>query len=220
MIELINGNCKDFDPRDITDKPICIVTDPPFNVGYKYKSYKDNLNEDEYYTLLCSALLNGETPFVVVHYPEALHKLTFRIGVFPERICSWVYNSNTQRQHRDVAFYNVTPDFKKVIQPYKNQNDKRIKARIERGILGAKLYDWWNVNQVKNVSKIKRNHPCQMPLEVMTNIIGILPDEYVIYDPSMGSGTTGMACTKLGRDFICCEIDNDYFRICEEVLTC
>ena len=84
---------------------------------------------------------------------------------------------------------------------------------MEAGKTGTDLYDWWFVNQVKNVSKEKTSHPCQMPLEVMKNIIGIIPKEYIIFDPFMGSGTTGVACDELGRDFIGCEIDEDYFDI-------
>ena len=75
------------------------------------------------------------------------------------------------------------------------------------------MYDWWNINQVKNVSKEKTEHPCQMPLEVMKNIVGILPEEYIIVDPFMGSGTTGVACKELNRDFIGIEIDKKYFDI-------
>ena len=49
----------------------------------------------------------------------------------------------------------------KLLRKYKNLNDKRIKARIAAGKTGAKLYDWWEINQVKNVSKEKTEHPCQ-----------------------------------------------------------
>ena len=52
-----------------------------------------------------------------------------------------------------------------------------------------------------------------MPLEVMKNIIGILPKDAIIVDPFMGSGTTGVACKELGRDFIGIELDEDYFNI-------
>lgn len=55
-----------------------------------------------------------------------------------------------------------------------------------------------------------------MPLEVMKNIIGILPEEYIIFDPFMGSGTTGVACKELNREFIGCEIDEDYFNLEKE----
>ena len=33
------------------------------------------------------------------------------------------------------------------------------KKDIIEGKTGAKLYDWWNINQVKNVSKEKTKHP-------------------------------------------------------------
>jgi DNA modification methylase len=37
-----------------------------------------------------------------------------------------------------------------------------------------------------------------------------------IFDPFMGSGTTGVACVQLGRNFIGCEIDPKYFAIAEK----
>lgn len=206
------GDCRDvlFQVISECNNPI-IVSDPPFNIGYKYDKYKDKMNDDDYYTFMGEVF--GMCPSVIIHYPESLYKIAFQIGMFPERVVSWVYNSNTAKQHRDIAFFGVKPNFNKVRQPYKNPNDKRIQKRIAEGKIGAKLYDWWNINQVKNVSKVKTNHPCQMPLEVMTNIIGILPDDVTIIDPFMGSGTTGVACKKLGRDFIGIEMSQDYFDI-------
>ena len=86
---------------------------------------------------------------------------------------------------------------------------------------GGRLYDWWNVNQVKNTSAEKTAHPCQMPLEVMKRIIGILPDGITILDPFMGSGTTGVAVAELNvggcdRNFIGIELDDSYFKIAEK----
>lgn len=175
------------------------------------------MDEDSYFEML--DFFFKEYPSVVIHYPEQLYKLSFQIGKFPEKVISWVYNSNTGKQHRDIAFFDVKPDMSKVRQPYKNLNDKRIKQRIANGCTGAKLYDWWNINQVKNVSKEKTEHPCQMPLKVMENIIGILPDDCIIVDPFMGSGTTGVAVKTMNekqgvdRNFIGIEIDEKYFNI-------
>ena len=175
------------------------------------------MDEDSYFEML--DFFFKEYPSVVIHYPEQLYKLSFQIGKFPEKVISWVYNSNTGKQHRDIAFFDVKPDMSKVRQPYKNLNDKRIKQRIANGCSGAKLYDWWNINQVKNVSKEKTEHPCQMPLKVMENIIGILPDDCIIVDPFMGSGTTGVAVKTMNekqgvdRNFIGIEIDEKYFNI-------
>lgn len=218
MIRIFNENCLDLIGsqyfEDLTKgRKVCIVADPPFNVGYKYNEYKDNMEDDDYYSFLGDVLTTHGFPFVVIHYPEAIYKISFQTGLFPERVVSWVYNSNTARQHRDVAFFGIKPDFNLIRQPYKNPSDKRIAARIANGEEGSRLYDWWEVNQTKNVSKVRGGvtHPCVMPTEVMRRIVGILPTDCVIFDPFMGSGTTGIACRILGRDFIGCEIDETYF---------
>lgn len=192
-----------------------IVTDPPFNIGYHYNKYHDRMPESDYYDWL--AEITCKTSSVVILYPESLHKLSIAKNEAPERVVSWVYNSNTAKQHRDIAFYGINPDFSRVKQPYKNPNDKRIKKRIAEG-KGARLYDWWNINQVKNTSKEKTAHPCQMPLEVMLNIIGILPDNIGVIDPFVGSGTTGAACAELGIPFEGYDIDETYCEIARERL--
>lgn len=220
MIQIINGDCLNELPKIIKtyqqSRNMIIVSDPPFNVKYHYRSYKDNMDEDAYYDFLSSVF--NTLPFVIIHYPENIYKLASRIGKVPDKVISWVYNSNTAKQHRDIAFFDVKPDLNKVKQPYKNPNDKRIQKRISEGKTGCRLYDWWNVNQVKNVSTDKVDHPCQMPLEVMSNIIGILPEDTIIVDPFCGSGTTGLACQKLGRDFIGIELDAYYCELAKKRL--
>lgn len=214
-MRIYNGDCLNILPEIISSHPNAIlVADPPFNIGYHYGKYKDRMPESEYYKMLREVFC--QSPSVIIHYPEAICRLAIEMGKAPERIVSWVYNSNTARQHRDIAFFDIKPDFNAVRQPYKNPNDKRIKERIARGLTGCKLYDWWEVNQVKNVGKEKTAHPCQMPLKVMENIIGILPKDAVIIDPFMGSGTTGVAAVKLGRDFIGIEMDPEYFEIAKK----
>lgn len=214
MIKLINDDARTYiKSGGLKDKKFIVITDPPYNLNYHYNSYDDNLPEQKYYEMLKSVLYSENNPFVVIHYPESIYKIAFHCGLFPLRIISWVYNSNTPRQHRDIAFFNITPDFAKISQPYKNLNDKRIQERLANGIDGGKLYDWWEINQVKNISGDKYDHPCQIPYEVMRRIVGILPDDYVVVDPFMGTGTTGVACKELGRDFIGIEIDDKYYKI-------
>lgn len=212
MIDLRCGDCLEILPTINVENAV-IVTDPPFNVGYHYATYKDKMEDEKYFELLKTIFSYSNNRFVCIHYPETLYRLAVEIGIAPQKVVSWVYNSNTAKQHRDIAFWGVKPDFRKVTQPYKNPADKRIKERIARGILGGRLYDWWNINQVKNVSKKDNSHPCVMPLEVMKNIIGILPDGVTVIDPFMGSGTTGVACAELGVDFVGIELDPTYFDI-------
>ena len=213
--EIVNGDCTLLIDKYINKNTI-IVTDPPFNIGYHYKGYNDNKDDIEYLSIISNIL--KKAPTVLVHYPEDIVKISVYTNIVPNRIISWVYNSNTRRQHRDIAFYGIDPDFSKVKQPYKNPNDKRIQKLIANGSQGTNLYDWWNVNQVKNVSKEKTSHPCQMPLEVMDRIIKILPDNITVVDPFCGSGTTGVACVKNNIDFVGIEIVEEYAKIANERL--
>jgi site-specific DNA-methyltransferase (adenine-specific) len=219
MIELINGDCWIELPKIYSryqDRNIILVSDPPFNIGYHYDFYQDNMDEFQYYSYM--GKIFREHPCVIIHYPENMYKLADAMGTFPLKLITWVYNSNTAKQHRDIAFFKIKPDMNKVRQPYKNPNDKRIIKYINEGQTGAKLYDWWEINQVKNVSKEKTSHPCQTPLEVMKRIIGVLPENSLIIDPFMGSGTTGVACMELQRDFIGIDIDKKYVNIAIERL--
>lgn len=58
-----------------------------------------------------------------------------------------------------------------------------------------------------------KQHPTQKPLPLMRWCLGFLPNAQTILDPFMGSGTTGVACAKLGRKFIGIEICEQYFDI-------
>lgn len=53
------------------------------------------------------------------------------------------------------------------------------------------------------------SHPTEKPVQLMWHVARWT--DGVVLDPFMGSGTTGVACVKLGRRFIGIEIDPGYF---------
>jgi DNA modification methylase len=58
------------------------------------------------------------------------------------------------------------------------------------------------------------DHPCPKPISVWVKFIARFSRlGEIVVDPFMGSGTTGVACAKLGRKFIGIEIDPGYFDI-------
>ena len=65
----------------------------------------------------------------------------------------------------------------------------------------------------RHVVSFAKDHPTQKPVELMEWCLGFLPDATTILDPFMGSGTTGVACMRLGRRFIGIEIEPRYFDI-------
>lgn len=61
-------------------------------------------------------------------------------------------------------------------------------------------------------------HPTQKPPGLMRWCIGFVPGNPIIFDPYMGSGTTGIAAVEMGREFVGVEIDQGYFEIaCQRI---
>lgn len=60
-------------------------------------------------------------------------------------------------------------------------------------------------------------HPFEKPLSLIERLVRIYTNPGdTIFDPFMGSGTIGVACMRLGRNFIGAEIDPGYFAIAEK----
>jgi len=54
-------------------------------------------------------------------------------------------------------------------------------------------------------------HPTQKPVALMEWCLGFLPDAVTILDPFAGSGTTAVACQRMGKQCTAIELDPDYF---------
>jgi DNA modification methylase len=176
-----------------------IITDPPYNVGYKYPDYNDTMPSEKYIEML-SHLNPYKT--VMVHYAEDFCGDVGEAMGRPERCVSWCYSSNLLRQSRMIAWFGCKPDFNRVKQPYKNPTDKRIKELIANGSQGSRIYDWWNdIQLVKNVSKDKvSSFTNQMPVQLLERIILLTTNPGdVILDPFFGSGSIYFACKNTGR---------------------
>ena len=70
---------------------------------------------------------------------------------------------------------------------------------------------------INHSDKKKFYHPTIKPIDITMKIIRNSSKEgQLILDPFMGSGTTGVACNRLKRDFIGIEINKKYFDIAKE----
>lgn len=206
-VTIFHGDCRDVLPS-ISSEAV-VISDPPYNRGYHYHSYTDSLDSSEYLKLLWLAL---RPPSVLLHYPTDIIQFCVSVGWQPTRCVAWVYHANTRFQWRMLSWFGIEPAFGYVKQPYKNQTDKRVLKLMDAGSAGTDLYDWWHIEQVKNVSDEKTDHPCQIPELVMERAIAITPSPLVV-DPFMGSGTTLVAAKKLGRQAIGIELDERYCEI-------
>jgi site-specific DNA-methyltransferase (adenine-specific) len=73
----------------------------------------------------------------------------------------------------------------------------------------SKQFSW----SIAATNAERAGHPTQKPVELLKWCLGFVPGADHILDPFMGSGTTGVACAKLGRQFTGIEIEPKYFDI-------
>lgn len=96
---------------------------------------------------------------------------------------------------------------------YKGPN----KGKLSGNPLGKNPSDVWEIPNVKAKHIEKTGHPCQFPVAIPQRLIRALaPKNGLVFDPFMGSCTTGVSSIIEGRRFIGAEIKKDYYDIAIE----
>ena len=211
-----------------------VIVDPPYNINFNYgKNFKDKINPEEYKALMFDVLdlsyksTKKDSSMFLINYPEIIAELFQTIKLTKWNIhqwISWVYPSNIGHSsrkfttaHRSILW--LTKDepkiyMNRVTQPYKNPTDKRVKKLIESGKTGTNLYNWWEINLVKNVSKDKESYVNQIPREVLRRLILATTDKRnIVLDPMCGTGSTLLAARDEGRSGIGIDINSDLKKI-------
>ncbi len=214
FVTLYHGDARDGVPDGL------VITDPPFNIGYEYASWTDDLPYAEYLSLLA---ITCRAPSVVIHLPASMFDVAHAINMKPSKLVAWTYNAHVGDSWRSIAWFGCEPDLTLERREYRNPDDPRVRKLIDEG-RAPRIRDWWHVEQVKGGSQEKiAAHHCQMPLSVMQRIINVTPGDMPIVDPFAGTGTTLRAAKDVGRKAIGIEIDERYCevianRLSQEVL--
>ena len=73
-----------------------------------------------------------------------------------------------------------------------------------------------SVQMFASISK-KGQHPTEKPIDMFEWLVKTYTNEdETVLDFTMGSGTTGVACKNLNRNFIGIELDENYFNIAKD----
>ncbi len=221
--------------KELPDNTLDMVYgDPDYNVGIHYagKSYTTKWNEyiDWYIELTseCLRVLKPTGNLFMINYPKQNAYLRVKYldeNAYDVQDYVWIYNTNVGHTpkrfttaHRSIihATKSKNNNFYKdnVAQPYLNPNDKRIIQRMEQGHKGRMPYSWFYFDLVKNVSKDKTFHSCQIPLQLVEMLIKSCTQEnddvFILFG---GSGSEIILCKQLKRNFISCEIHKDYYNM-------
>jgi DNA modification methylase len=211
-----------------------IYGDPDYNVGRKYneKNYTKNFDEYiEWYINLskkCMRVLKDSGNMFLINYPKQNSYLRV---IYLDKVCYevldyvWIYNTNighTPKRfttaHRSILHCRKTKNnnfYKEnVAMPYKNPKDKRILKNIENGSRGKMPYSWLFHNLVKNVSREKTIHSCQIPQKLSELLIkSCTKADDIVLILFGGSGSEIEICNRLKRKYISAEIDEKYYNM-------
>lgn len=166
-----------------------VVTDPPYGIGFKYESYDDT--EENWYQLInsCLPILREKARIVIMPHcrMEAM---------------SWWFEYH--RPDWIIAWYKGSPGHRASI----GFNDWE--PHLVWGKPPKPMHDYFQTALVID----NNGHPCVKPVAYAKWLCerAALAGQTIL-DPFMGSGTTGIACARLGRKFIGIEIEPKYFDI-------
>lgn len=186
------GDCMDVLPT--LGKVDAVVTDPPYGMSFQ-SNYRNNkhmrIANDE----------NAELAVNVIGW--ALANTTHSVYAFgrwdnitdypkPKSLITWVKNNwsmgdlnHEHARQTEVVFF------------YAQDGHKFPNGRPTDVVYAPRTGN--------------ENHPTEKPVGLIQQFVEWTHG--IVLDPFMGSGTTGVACAKMGRKFIGIELDPDYFDI-------
>lgn len=194
------GDCRDVLPT--LPRVDAVVTDPPYGIGYVRGTARTGLHK-------------GPTANKHAGIPIAGDDQPFDPAVFlafSDNVLMWGADHFYPRlpDHGRWLAWNKLGD----LAAYDSFCDVEFAWHSREG--AARVFNWmWKGLVAKKAGENNafRDHPTQKPVALMEWCVKQAGDATTILDPFMGSGTTGVACARLGRSFIGIEIEPRYFDI-------
>ena len=172
-----------------------VFTDPPYNIDYqgvkdkREKIKNDKMPDNEFVDFLTESLMGCETMYVCCswHYAHLFREAMIRIARQPKAMIVW--DKVNPAQHLDKYFKQH-----EIIFYYGDYGGQK----TLRG-------DVWTLKRQKNTV-----HPTMKPVELIEIALQDNAGKKIVYDGFGGSGSTMIACEKLGRHARLMELDPKY----------
>jgi len=235
-IELIQGDCLEK-MKDIPDKSIdMILCDLPYGttackwdtiIPFEplWEQYKRIIKDNGAIVLTASqpftsALVMSNVKIFKYCWYWKKERLTNiaqvkkRAGKTVEECCVFYKNQPKYNPQMEKYFGKKRTNKVKngVMGKLTDNNTKKVKEYVDNGLRYPT-----QVLEIKRDTLVCNLHPTQKPVALFEYLIKTYTNENeTVLDNCMGSGTTGVACKNLNRNFIGIELDPEYFKIAEK----
>ena len=213
LVTLYNGDCVEVMRGLRSTKFDACVTDPPYFVlpkgkfgdGFKWDSFRDYdsfLNwTEEWHIELGMHLKKQSCEFIF--WSQKYLADGFKLFE-PSRLCFWHHaNLVNVASMNDFAF-----DYEPIFVRWNGK--PMLKAEGKKSC----FFDYIKP-QSNFYGEQKLVHPTQKPVELIADMVGQLDGVDSVIDPFAGSGTTGLACIKHGKQCVLIEKDEGY---CQKIV--
>ena len=215
-----------------------VVTSPPYNLEISYKNHSDNLSEREYLAwmkqvwrgckrVLCNGgrlCINiGENKRQTIAQPTFSAFIQQCVGLKMLYRGTIIWNKNSAARHcawgswKSPANPHLVPRHEYIIVFSKGQH--RLPGRKEDiDISPAEFMEYtrtvWNFG---TESKARVGHPAPFPINLPARLIQFYTYRgQTVLDPFAGSGTVGVACKMLGRNYVLIDNCKEYCELAQK----
>ena len=238
MIDLRQGNCLEL-MKDIPDGSIdAIITDPPY--GTTACKWDSVIPFEPMWAELKRIIKHNGAIVLFGSQPFSSFLITSNIKMYKH---DWIWKKTNPKGHLNskkypMKIYECIHVFCKTLPKYNPQmwESKPMNTVYKSGGNGQdSTYNFMrtvNQTEINKTSRYpqdvinftdltgnskERLHPTQKPVALIEYLIKTYTNENeTVLDFTMGSGTTGVACKNLNRNFIGIELDENYFNIAKE----
>jgi site-specific DNA-methyltransferase (adenine-specific) len=227
---LFHGDCYEILPK-LDVEAEAIVSDPPYGVtacgwdeGLLLPMFWDMINNNA--KMSANIVLFAAGRFMIDLINSKYHWYRYDlIWVKNNKVGFLNCNKQPMRSHEHIlVFGRVGERNSATYNPVKNEGKPYTRKHCNNeGVYPSRSYVTDSDGQRHPCSvlqydhdkmQLRNIHPTLKPLKLMENLIETYSNKKdIVIDPFMGSGTTGVACRKLDRQFIGVERDETFFEV-------